>query len=400
MSSHEELLKIISENNVGALKTAVKQVDISTLSNAIYTIPNKTSQRPILPNENLTLLHIAACYDSIECFLFLLQFPEFHLRIQSANSYYPLHYACFYASYEICMYILDVDPKIVNDEPEGAQHQYLYFCIVGGDPDIMEMIFKKGVNVRSPKNLRVGIFEKAISVRSIPCLKVLLQHGVSIPKSSGDATFAMRAVINNQPEAVLLLTDSPKDITYINAIGESVFSLMCFSGIAFKPTILKLLNMIPDESIEPPKGIRCQSVVHWLCKLCDSEVAAAMLRTKDVQIHRLDDQGNLGVLQLADKKNTQEVIKIIDLLIENGLNLNFRAEKVGGKYPTVSVLERFIYCISKDYEVIRHLINRGADLNALKKNSNEKLIDAILKGKDKQLIAIVKDHLERIQKKE
>jgi hypothetical protein len=67
----------------------------------------------VLPRNNLTLLHICAIFDSLECFLLLRKrFQSGHcLRIPSGDSYTPLHYACLSGSLEIACYIVGEDPS-------------------------------------------------------------------------------------------------------------------------------------------------------------------------------------------------------------------------------------------------------------------------------------------------
>lgn len=58
----------------------------------------------------MTLIHIAAYYDSFEMFLYLLSLG-LSLRQLSGASYYPLHYACAGRAKECASYILEQDPE-------------------------------------------------------------------------------------------------------------------------------------------------------------------------------------------------------------------------------------------------------------------------------------------------
>ena len=63
--------------------------------------------------EDLTLLHIAAMSDSLECFIFLIA-NDFEFNIKNAKNYLPIHYACYFNSLEVVTYILSVHPELSN----------------------------------------------------------------------------------------------------------------------------------------------------------------------------------------------------------------------------------------------------------------------------------------------
>lgn len=392
--SESVIVQIIRNNECNKLEEYLNGVsDHSMLIRATYSIQSRNNRfvQPIIPNNNLTLLHIAAIFDSLECYILLLKQEGFTTRTLSADSYTPFHYACFNASYEVVMYTLSIDPAIPIFDPDGANHQYLYLTVIGGDPKILEQLFKLKVDINSLKNRRDDVFTKCISCRSIECLKILLEHVKNTKYSEfGDTTMQMKAIINNQPEALRLLVNNVDDIKFINSLGESVFSLACFYGIGFKSVIIDMLRMLHKSvCIEPPKATRCKGVCHWICTLCDLDVAREMLKTPGIDINRLDNMGRPGIFQLIDKdkneKETQNIIKLIQLLIENGFNINVRAPKENNMYKTESVLEKFTACIKPNMAIIQYLISCGADIYALKKGKNQKLIDAILQTRNSQL---------------
>lgn len=394
----DQLVQIIKNNQFDKLEQYLsKPHDNNMLTRATYSsqsLGRHQFVQPIIPDQNLTLLHIAAIYDSLECYILLLKQEGFNIRSLSADSYYPLHYACFHASYEVVMYTLHLDPSIALDETE-TNHQYLFLSVIGGDPVILSQFFKLGVNQNSVKNKRDDIFSKCISCRSIDCLKILLEHEHQKYDQYGDTTMQMKAIINNQPEALRLLIRSIEDIVFINMQGESVFSLACFYGIGFKNIILDMLRMLHNSvCIEPPSELRVKGVCHWICTLNDIDVARAMLRTPGVNLNRLDDKGRPGIFHLIDKDkseaDTKNIIQLIDLLIENGFNINIRAPPENDIFKIESVLERFTTCIKPNIEIINFLISRGANIYALKKNKNQRLVDGIMQTRNNKVKELFK----------
>ena len=354
----------------------------------------------------MTLLHIAAIYDSLECYVLLLEQDVFTTRSQSAGSYYPLHYACFYAAYEVAMYTLSIDPSIVLSEPDGANHQYLYLTVIGGDPQILKRFFDLKVNRESNKSRMNEVFSKCISCRSVDCLKILLENDKKNYDQYGDTTMQMKAIINNMPEALRLLVHSSEDIKFINSQGESVFSLACFYGINFKNSILDFLKISNYMCIEPPITCHCKGVCHWICQLCDLDVARAMLQTKGVIINRLDKNGHPGIFHLIDKpKNTKDenkkTIMLIQMLLDKGFSLNVRAppDPETGKYHTESVLEKFTMSISPNLEIIKFLINNLADINAKRKDQKQTLYEWVMHGRNKRLQELFMNQKNALEKK-
>ena len=63
--------------------------------------------------QNLTPLHIAAFFDSLECFIFLINL-EFNINALSADDYEPFDYACAGGSLEIVTYILTRDKNKIK----------------------------------------------------------------------------------------------------------------------------------------------------------------------------------------------------------------------------------------------------------------------------------------------
>lgn len=110
------------------------------------------------------------------------------------------------------------------------------------------------------------------------------------------------------------------------------------------------------------------------------DVAKAMLKTQNVQINRIGPEFKTGAYDLFDNRDPI-VIKILEILIENGFDVNTR---YSDEYP--SLLEKFITSISTNYDAIEFLIKNGADINALHSritNSDHKRITLLQFVKNK-----------------
>ena len=395
---NDEIVEIILNNDVSKLKNFINDTK-TDLSKANFFIEN--FENHALSNRQLTLLHVAACSDSLDCFIYILEHVNgLNLKSVTSNSYYPLHYACCLGSFEVASYILSQMPELAKEEPEGCEHQFLYFAIIGGDPDIIQLLFDHGADMKTRGNIKDNLLPKATYCRKISCLEVLLKNYHDIKKERSKHSLPMLAVINQLPDALMLLANNAFDILYMNDEYESVFSLCAFFGLTFKKPLLKLLKMVEGCRIEPPDGAPCKSVCHWICQLHDLDIAKAMLKTKDVNLNRFDNNGLPGIAQLIDLNdcNENDTIDLILYLISNGLDINARAPPINGVYRTPSILEKFVFAARKDKKIIRFLIDNGADIYAPKSNTKQPLVDYVLKRiSNKDIINIFNQKLQSIQ---
>ena len=103
MDDNQKKLKIIQtikDNNTRDLELLSDDIKKMTESsfeirlNGTQNIRDQIEKDSNIPENNITLLHVAAYYDSLECFIFLQTKTNLNLRVESANGLFPLHYAC------------------------------------------------------------------------------------------------------------------------------------------------------------------------------------------------------------------------------------------------------------------------------------------------------------------
>lgn len=394
-----ELVNLIKENDSASLEQKIDEKGINaTESNFVLDVNERKNQRdePVdnFKEDRITLLHIAAYFDSLECFVFLHEEKGLPLSAHSAKSYYPLHYACFSGSREVVSYILSKSPSMAAELPDDIPHHFLYFAVYGGDPVILEELFKNGADLNKNQNKNDDPIGKSIDISNIECLKVLLEHDVH-SQNTKNQTPAMLASLNCHPKALEILVKSSEDLGYFtknSATGkyESVVSLMFSysSGSIFKDVLINLLTKHPDVRIEPPDDVVMDGVCHWICRMCDVQVAELMIRTKDVNINRLDSNGHTGPYYLSMQKDfkdgdAQTSIKILEILIQNNFKVNFRKDE---RSPTI--LEIFVKAMKTRYKIIEFLLNNDADPHAsYSKNPRISLYDEVMSDRirDRQL---------------
>lgn len=95
--------------------------------------------------------------------------------------------------------------------------------------------------------------------------------------------------------------------------------------------------------------------IHWICMSGSPSVAEIILREfHHIKIHQLNAQNKTGLYYLIGKK-TKNVIRILNILLQNGLDINFKPENGN------SILTDFVLDLSPDLKVIEFLLQNGAD---------------------------------------
>lgn len=198
MSERDRLVKMVSLNDLVSLRSYLNRNVHFNVGEANFSYESEThksfdrnarnrrndddQQEEDLPNTGLTLLHIAAYYNALECFRYLQLEKKLGLSRKSAGDFLPLHYACRTGSYEVALYILTSEPSQATYQVSGGGNlQLLYCATVGGDPRILEALFNGGakiINTGHNKNMEKKLIEKAISLRDRELLRILLDHHV------------------------------------------------------------------------------------------------------------------------------------------------------------------------------------------------------------------------------
>ncbi|KAK8864976.1 hypothetical protein M9Y10_010503 [Tritrichomonas musculus] len=405
MSERDRLVKMVSLNDLVSLRSYLNRNVHFNVGEANFSYESEThksfdrnarnrrndddQQEEDLPNTGLTLLHIAAYYNALECFRYLQLEKKLGLSRKSAGDFLPLHYACRTGSYEVALYILTSEPSQATYQVSGGGNlQLLYCATVGGDPQILEALFYGGAKMTNTAiNNEKKLIEKAIGVHNREILTILLDHPAQKGKNTPEMTTAMRAVICHNPEALgIIYRKGDALVHFTDKFGyHSLISLICEMdpGKSFKKILLQILTDVAENEIEPPVkgGLMYQSgVCHWACMYYDLEVARKMFKTKGFLPNRLDNEHKTGAARLAERKG-KEVIEILDLLItQHDFNINARENE---SYPTL--LESFASAINANYEAIQFLIASGARTDVKHSKKNMTLYDFVKGGKNIKL---------------
>jgi ankyrin repeat protein len=225
------ILQAVQDNDVSSLENALRSLPRDRYSAATFTLPLPPSVKQIvLPVEHVSLMHISAYFDTLDCFLYL-ESKNLLYNQESADSYLPIHYACLNKSYEVVCYILNKDPKQAAVLPP-VTHHLLYLATLAGDAEILSLLFENGADLSLQKNLENKPIALAIRSRHVDCLRLLLQHNLRKSKiDTREYSTLMLAIANNEKDAVPMLLESGEDPAFVtSAQHESALFLACFFG--------------------------------------------------------------------------------------------------------------------------------------------------------------------------
>ena len=357
-----QLVRAVIENNVEKVLNYIRIIPEDGWKKTIFTLPlppvgvaeaTRKSSQLLIPPIGLSLLHIAAFEDSLESFILLNRIP---LTIQSADLYLPIHYACLNGSKEVLTYILTMDPSQAYTEYR-TEYNCLQLATFSNSPEILKILFDYGAELKTRKfktysnNDPISV---SIKQRNVECLKILLKHTGDSLKCVQNMTPIMLALVNNKPDAVPILIDAKVDLAYIDSENQTALSIACFQG---QKEVVKLICS-HLENIDLPPEIHAKAAVHWLCQSKDPEIAEIML-AKNIDVNRVDNDGHIGPHYLLDVVEPSVHIKILQLLVDAGLNIDYVSN------PNMNtLLGDYVMSIQKQFEVMDWLLEHGASIDA------------------------------------
>lgn len=391
MSEWEKLAKIVKDNDRQSLITNcknIRNIDSATIRIDIYGGSEGNNESRI-PEDGLTLLHVAAYYDSFECFAYLHLERKIPLRQPSSHSFLPLHYACWNGSTEVALYILTNDPTEAQYIVEGANELQLLNCsLIGGDIEIVKELLEKGA-----KYDQQTLINKAICLRRADFLKLIYQN-LQNSRFTSDTPLTVKAVFEHSPESLEIFYNGKEDIIskIPNKPNQNLISLICDFDHSkkFKNILInRILKDAKDLNLEPTNP-SIPGICHWACLYSDVDTAKAMFKLPGFDINRIGD-GKTGPSEMSNKRG-KEILEMIELLIDNGFEINNTHD---GKVPTL--LESFVFISVPNYEAIKFLLNKGADVDAKvinpanNKGNNISIFQYVMKSLNQRLKRLFKE---------
>jgi ankyrin repeat protein len=351
-----DITDAVIQGNLRGLRTAFedeKNKDILFGSSFWFTPPRHLSRnsKEFIPCKELTLLHIAAYFDNLESFIFLVN-NGFKLRAPSASSYLPLHYACVGNAKEVASYILESDPEQATMDC-SVQYQPINLAIYANSPEILKMLFAKGADIHSPMNVKGKPLEQALKSRDFDCLLILLENKYKTNVSAFSLTPLMLAIVSGMGEAVGPLLDrgiSPRSINK----GYSALSYACMME---EESVVKLLCSRMEDIEIPITDERHPSIATAAVHSKNPEILRVVLE-KGCDVNRYDKNGLLPAHALIGISNQQTSVDMLEMLINAGFKVNNRQNEKSLRFLE-ELLIKYTY---QDFQkLVEVLLRRGAD---------------------------------------
>ncbi|KAH0792541.1 ankyrin repeat-containing protein [Histomonas meleagridis] len=293
--------------------------------------------------DNLSLIHIAALANCLEIFLYCENAIGLSITTQSAESFTPIYYAAINNSLEVFAYIVSKDPSQAKDPPRN-QLSLIKCAVVSKAPEILELLFYYGAKLG-----RENVIQLAIQKQNIRVLKLLLLNSES---QTSEKTPLMIAAFNSYSgtQCIKLLLESGENPNEFRN-NKCAFYIACESD---QVDVAMLLAQCTRKFETDYLG---KSAIHYLCILHNIEVMKVVLE-KGINVNREDENGRLGPFYMIDIVSTDEFIKIMELLMKYGFDIN---TKTSGD-PLIASIEN---SIMKPVQLVQWLIQHGADLNMM-----------------------------------
>jgi ankyrin repeat protein len=299
----------------------------------------------------LSLIHVAAYYDSLECFQYLVK-KGLSPTLKSGHGFQPLHYAIIGFADEMVVYLLSECGADPNAAPEGTGFTPIYLSIFQKSTVIMNILFDFGAEfditkMRSEQGVKNPVMDSLKNL-NFEAFKLLLEKSpnVSFTKDEKQYSVLMRAISLRIYDAVEPLIELGVDVNHSTQSGLTALHLAIHHGSL--EITNKLISYGADVNKKDPLG---QTPVHYAAASGNVELLKAVLDAGADPL--INDYANRTPLFCAVSSNN--FIEIMKILLERGIDINHLSKNGTIIGNVVS---------NKEYpkEYIEFLLENGADL--------------------------------------
>lgn len=385
LSKIARIAKLIEKNRVAEMIEAIKEVSVEELQEATFTL-NQTDGT-ILPFDSsyLSLIHIAAFYDSTECLVYLLDNKIFQVDQKSAYNIHPLFLAICNSSLECITILLErgADP---NYSPFDSNLTPLLLAARVGEIDILQILFEHKASFTTSRG-QISPISEALRCKHIDCFIYLINVGIKLDEQSqkNNYTPLMWAITNDLLDAVPLLIQRGADV---NAVSKKGYCPLYF---AIKYRSLKAVKLL-SQSPKLMYNIECANSfpIHWAAESCVPEILRLVI-DHGTNINAKSKQGETAIAfalrfsaHKQDEKEYDEdinaIIETLKILVDKGLDFN--TPRNDGSFP---ILE-YVMSPKCNEKVLDYIFSVGIDFNQKCNTRNkETLGENILKHANKSV---------------
>lgn len=353
---NRKLFECVKKNDLKELERLTSNLNYQII-NATFSIilpDNIEKKDEYLPTDNLSLLHIAAYFDSLECFIYLHNYG-IKIDFPSANGLYPVHYACLKASIEVLYYILSIDSTQATIIANQSKIHQVTLAVISKSIDTLNLLFECNADIKLPHYKENSPIKYAIQTKQVDMLKDLLKQGIKT--DNRDFTPLMLAVQQLQVEAIPLLLQAGESPSYITPSGECALSQACFMN---NVEIVKELCQHLSVSDIDNRQFRDKAAVHWICQSHNPEIARIILE-KGIDVNKFDKNGYPGPYYMLDIFPEENTIQILDLLYSHGWT---DVDYIPQGFKTNTSFGFFVSSMQCSPAIIEWFLLHGANPNA------------------------------------
>lgn len=366
---HESLLAAVINNDHLFLEQLIKYKPKQQYLTGFDISHLVQTKSQILPFNNLSLLHVAAFYDSLESFVTIQKLTKMSVFIQTDQSLQPIHYACYSHSIEIATYILTLFPDVI-DQCQQYEYSLFYYAAASNNASsdqIIRLLKSHKATFESTLSKNYNPIYKAIEHNNYTVLKSLLNIHPTTNNHTKDtfSTPLITAISYNLIDVVHLLLQNGEDPTFVTTDGKCALSQACYTNYKTKENIdsnyeiiVALFEAIGNNEIEPP-NLETNGPIHWICQSKSPQIAKLFFEIHpEINVNRVDEFSVSGPLLLAQSDMPDsDILEMLKIFFNHGLDLNMHSVENGQK----TILEGFCFSIVVRPEIVAFLLEKGAD---------------------------------------
>lgn len=336
-------------NNQAAVEAAIQKDDVIKLmkienlngNEFVYSADGQRQRNYLynrdenfdIPLRSLGLLHLAAYYNALHCFAYLVQSKIAEDMLKTIhNNLTPLHYACYKGSFEVAAYIISrcttdkQKPSLLDDAfkavDQNGQIDTHYFKLALNVKNyrLMELLIQKGIFSKDSKYILEKLRNSAVQKKDARSLKMILSLEVenkTTPYQGDLMTPLMYAALLQDIECIQLLKEAGESISDHDKDKRTPLFYAC----QFGSNVSVIKALIENEAeIDLRSDENSEGAAHWACKSGNPEILRVLLRTK-IDIFRLDKNGLTCVYHIKQDKPAN-VIRILDMLYAAGMKFD------------------------------------------------------------------------------
>jgi hypothetical protein len=358
----------IRENDVAKLASWCEHFT-SEIKSTTRSLAAGLLQGSELPTDNLNVMHVAALYNALDCFVYLhtVWAKTFDkgspLSVRNAVQALPLHYACYAGATEVATYILTQDPKQATDLPDTVTKHLLSLTAMSKDAAIMQLLLEKGADIGQRQNAENRPLDIAISNTAAECALLLLDHHRRRDDTRTD-TPLMVAIHRHQLQLAFEFCRRPgADLQFKDSNGRYALKLAVAKlGTPANRPWFELVKEIADRNgrVDLDESENAAGILHDALRVrVPVDVVDFLLGRQEVNVNRVDKIGDscACVLEsstevpITGSPNESYHTQILDLLFNRGF----------APANTPRVLLRFLLAATPPVLAIRWLLKYCAD---------------------------------------